>query len=241
MTVAHIKHSLLRFYNILVLRDAGISLAIFGVLLGIAIAGIQNFQLDASSDSLVLENDADLRYYRVVKSRYGSDDYMVISYTPKQDMFSDATLQAIRSLRDELKTLPRVESVVTLLDAPLFLSPPVSLFAMGRDSQNLEMETVDRALARKELITSPLYSERLMSTDGKTTAIQVNFKVDTVQNNLLKERDRLLEKKNWQRLVTTSIRKIAVSCNRMRKTLPPCVISSSDITPRPNASLVAFR
>jgi len=195
VTIAHIKHALLRFYNILVLRNADISLAIFGVLLGIAIAGIQNFQLDASSDSLVLENDADLRYYRVVKSRYGSDDYMVISYTPAQDMFSDATLQAIRDLRDKLKALPRVESVVTLLDAPLFLSPPVSLFAMGRDSQNLDMETVDRTLARKELITSPLYSERLISNDGKTTAIQVNFKTDTVQSNLLKERDRLLEKK----------------------------------------------
>ena len=195
MIVSHIKQSLLRFYHSLVLRHAGVSLALLGVLLGIAIAGIQNFQLDASSDSLVLENDADLRYYRVVKSRYGSDDYMVISYTPKQDMFSDVTLQAIRTLRDELKALPRVESVVTLLDAPLFLSPPVSLFAMGRDSQTLEMESVDLELARKELTTSPLYSERLMSADGKTTAIQVNFKADTVQSKLLKERDRLVEKK----------------------------------------------
>ncbi|NNG14420.1 MAG: MMPL family transporter [Gammaproteobacteria bacterium] len=195
MTGSHIKQALLRFYDSLVLRHAGISLALLCVLLGIALSGIQNFQLDASSDSLVLENDADLRYYRVVKSRYGSDDYMVISYTPEQDMFSDATLQAIRTLRDELKILPRVESVITLLDAPLFLSPPVSLFAMGRDYQTLEMESVDLELARKELTTSPLYGERLLSADGKTTAIQVNFKADTVQRRLLKERDRLWEKK----------------------------------------------
>lgn len=195
MTVSYIKQSLLRLYDSLVSRHAAISLAMLCVLLGISIAGIQNFQLDASSDSLVLENDADLRYYRVVKSRYGSDDYMIISYTPKQDMFSDATLQAIRTLRDELKALPRVESVITLLDAPLFLSPPVSLFAMGRDFQTLEMESVDLGLARKELTTSPLYGERLMSADGKTTAIQVNFRSDTVQSKLLKERDRLLEKK----------------------------------------------
>jgi len=217
VTIVHIKHSLLRFYNILVLRNADISLAILGVLLGVAIAGIQNFQLDASSDSLVLENDADLRYYRVVKSRYGSDDYMVISYTPEQDMFSDTTLQAIRGLRDKLKALPRVESVVTLLDAPLFLSPPVSLFAMGRDSQNLEMETVDRTLARKELITSPLYSERLISSDGKTTAIQVNFKSDTVQNNLLKERDRLLEKKYSTGLNSSEANELVTLNNNIRQ------------------------
>ena len=110
-------------------------------------------------------------------------------------MFSDTTLHAIRSLRDELKALPRVDSVITLLDAPLFLSPPVSLFAMGSDYQTLEMESVDLDLARQELTTSSLYSERLMSVDGKTTAIQVNFKTDTVHSKLLNERDRLLEKK----------------------------------------------
>jgi len=217
VTIAHLKHDLLRFYNILVLRNAYISLAILGVLLGVAIAGIQHFQLDASSDSLVLENDADLRYYRVVKSRYGSDDYMVISYTPEQDMFSDATLHAIRDLRDKLTALPRVKSVVTLLDAPLFLSPPVSLFAMGRDSQNLEMETVDRTLARKELTTSPLYSERLLSSDGKTTAIQVNFKSDTVQSNLLKERDRLLEKKYSTGLNASDANELATLNNNIRQ------------------------
>lgn len=195
MIGSHMKHSLLRFYNILILRHSAVSLSILCLLLGIAIAGIQNFQLDASSDSLVLENDTDLRYYRELKSRYGSDDYLVISYTPKQDMFSDTTLHAIRSLRDELKALPRVDSVITLLDAPLFLSPPVSLFAMGSDYQTLEMESVDLDLARQELTTSSLYSERLMSVDGKTTAIQVNFKTDTVHSKLLNERDLLLEKK----------------------------------------------
>jgi len=211
------KQSLLRLYEYLVLRRAAVSLALLGVLLGFAVAGIQNFQLDASSDSLVLENDADLRYYRLVKSRYGSDDYLVISYTPKQDMFSEATLQQIRSLRDELKALPRVESVFTLLDAPLFLSPPVSLFAMGKDSQDLEMKTVDLELARKELTTSPLYGERLMSTDGKTTAIQVNFKADTVQRRLLTERDRLIEKKYTKGLDSVETQELAALDENIRQ------------------------
>ena len=211
------KRSILRLYDSLVLRRAALSLAILGVLLGIAISGIRNFQLDASSDSLVLENDADLRYYRVVKSRYGSDDYLVISYTPKQEMFADATLDAIRALRDELKTLPRVASVVTMLDAPLFLSPPVSLFAMGRDYHTLEMPDVDRELARKELTSSPLYGERLMSSDGKTTAIQVNFKADTVQSKLLKERDRLLEKKYASGLDAMEEKELAALNDSIRK------------------------
>jgi len=211
------KRSLLNLYETIVLRRAAISLALLGVLLGFMVAGIQHFQLDASSDSLVLENDEDLRYYRLLKSRYGSDNYLIISYTPERDLFEDETLQHIKSLRDELKTLPRVESVISLLDVPLFLSPPVSLFAMGKDFQTLEMDSVDRALAEKELKSSPLYSERLLSKDGKTTAIQVNFKVDTVQSKLHGERDRLIEKKYTVGLDESEIGTLTVLDDNIRQ------------------------
>jgi len=211
------KQSLLTLYETIVLRRAAISLALLGVLLGFMVAGIQHFQLDASSDSLVLENDEDLRYYRLLKSRYGSDNYLIISYTPAQDLFADASLAQIKNLRDELKALPRVESVITLLDAPLFLSPPVSLFAMGKDFQTLEMASVDRSLAEKELTSSPLYAERLLSKDGKTTAIQVNFQVDTVQSKLLAERDRLIEKKYTTGLDETETNTLAVLDENIRQ------------------------
>jgi len=65
----------------------------------------QGFKLDASSDSLVLENDADLRYYRDVRARYGSDDFLVVTYTPEADLMSNTVLADIRTLRDELAAL----------------------------------------------------------------------------------------------------------------------------------------
>ena len=71
----------------------------------------QQFRLDASADSLVLENDTDLRYYRSLRGRYGSDAFLVITYTPKQELFSDSTLAKIKSLRDELSALVHVQKV----------------------------------------------------------------------------------------------------------------------------------
>ena len=41
----------------------------------------KNFQLDASSDTLLLENDPDLRYLREVNKKYGSKDFLVLTYT----------------------------------------------------------------------------------------------------------------------------------------------------------------
>jgi predicted RND superfamily exporter protein len=71
----------------------------------------QDFALDASADSLILEYDEDLRYYRYVRARYGSDDYLIVTYTPQDDLFSTDTLADLGMLRDELLALPNVAGI----------------------------------------------------------------------------------------------------------------------------------
>jgi predicted RND superfamily exporter protein len=169
-------------------------LVLVGVALFIALAGYfaQGFKLDASSDSLILENDADLRYYREVRARYGSDDFLVVTYTPQVDLMSDRVLGDIRTLRDELAALERVASVTTLLDVPLIDSPRTSLTEIQDDVRTLESHPdTDRELARKELTEGPLYRNLLVSPDGRTTAMQVNFRWDEKYRSLLERREAL--------------------------------------------------
>jgi len=153
-----------------------------------------NFRLDASSDSLTLENDQALKYYQAIEARYGSDDFLVITYTPIDDLFSDRVKTDIRELSDELMTIQRVESVVTILDVPLIDSPPVTLSELQDKVLTLESPDTDQMLARQELLTSPLYKNLLISSDGKMTAIQVNFKRDKIYHQLLEQRSHLREK-----------------------------------------------
>lgn len=169
-------------------------LVLLGVALFIALAGYfaQGFKLDASSDSLILENDADLRYYRGVRARYGSDDFLVVTYTPEADLMSDRVLGDIRSLRGELTALERVASVTTLLDVPLIDSPRTSLSEIQNEVRTLETHPeTDRELARKELTEGPLYSNLVVSPDGRTTAMQVNFRRDETFRSLLERREAL--------------------------------------------------
>jgi predicted RND superfamily exporter protein len=154
----------------------------------------QEFKLDASSDSLVLENDQDLRFYRAVRARYGSDDFLVVTLQPKQDLFSKQSLDNIRNMRDELRGLERVESVLTILDVPLINSPRVSVSELQEQVRTLETEGMDIELARKEFRESPLYSSLLSSLDEKTTALLVYLKHDEVQLDLQKQRDEIWEK-----------------------------------------------
>ena len=161
-----------------------------------------NFRLDASSDSLVLENDQALKFYRLIDARYGSDDYLIITYTPVDDLFSESTKKDIREFSNQLKTIKRVESVITILDVPLIESPPVTLSDIQKKTLTLESPETNQQLAIQELLNSPFYKNLLISDDGTMTAIQVNFERDQNYHQLLERRNFLREKQLETRLTT---------------------------------------
>ncbi len=187
--------SLLERYENLVLDRPVLMLSLLGMLLLLFGAYIPDFELEVSADSLVLENDADLEYYRNIRARYGSDDFLIVTYTPKEKLFSEANLKRIGEMRDRFKKVARVESVLTMLDVPLIESPPINLDQFSEGAPMLGQATTDRELARRELISSPLYSNRLVSPEGDTCAIQILLKRDETYQSLLKERDGLRIKK----------------------------------------------
>ena len=154
----------------------------------------KDFKLDASAETLVLENDKDLRYSRLISSRYGENDFLFVTYTPKDDLFSDNALAKLKQLRDELRKLKSVSSVVSILDVPLLESPPVPIKELASNVQTLESATVEKRLAKIELSKSPIYQNLLVSPDLKTAALQINFPIDEIYRDLLTRRNRLREK-----------------------------------------------
>lgn len=183
------------WYLRLTLDRPWITMVFMVLFTAVAVYYAQGFKLDASADSLLLENDQDLRYYRAIRGRYGSDDFLFITYTPKADIFADATLADIKALRDELTALERISSVISLLDVPLIDSPRMSFSEIRRETRTLEHPKVDRKLVRKEFTQSRLYRNLLMSPDGTTTTLQVNFKRDKRYQNLLQKREGLRTKR----------------------------------------------
>ena len=182
-------------YDAVVLKRPGLTLLIIALISVFFSLYIPDFKLDASADSLILENDEALRYYRSVRARYGSDDNLTVTYTPDRDLFSEEVLADLGRLRNSLTDLQRVESVTSLLDVPLISSPPVTLTEITRKTRTLETPGTDRALAREEFTSSPLYHNLLISSDAATTALQINFKRDDTYHALLERRDLLREKR----------------------------------------------
>ncbi len=175
----------------LVLRHPIAVLAISAILVGLSGWYARDFGLDASADSLTLERDESLSYYRMTRARYGSDDYLIVTFAPRDELFSEPSLQHLRDLRDELRSLEGIESVTSILDVPLIKSPPVDLRHIAQGLRRLEDSETDRVLAREELVNSILYRDLLISADARTTALRLDLRQDEKYIELRALRDRL--------------------------------------------------
>jgi len=181
---------LIRFiFDKIVLRFPCLILLPLLVVVGFLCYQARFFRLDASAETLVLENDEDLEYARIINSRYGGSDFLVLTYAPQDDLFADTTLAHLRQLRDELGAIERVSSVLSILDVPLLASPAVALKEVAANIHTLESPEVDRDLARIEFAESPLYRDLLVSEDLRTTALLVYFHPDREYRKLLNLRN----------------------------------------------------
>ena len=186
---------LIQLYEALILDRPLLALALLGILAVSVSYYSKDFRLDASADTLVLENDAALQYYRSISARYGSDDYLVITYTPHQGLFSKTVLADLEKLRQQLKSIKRVQNVTTILDVPLINSPAVTLSELSNKIRTLESPDTVPGLARNELTTSPFYSNLIISEDGHTTALQITFHRNEDWHRLFKQRNELRVKR----------------------------------------------
>ena len=160
----------------------------------------QYLEIDASAETLLLEDDKDLAFTRKVNERYGTSDFLVLTYSPREDLLSDSTLNSLRKLSAELLALDRVESIDSILNVPLLESPPKPIKELIKNVPTLESPDIDKVLAKKEFLNSPIYRDNLVSPDFKTTALLINLYDDPLYRELLKKRNSLRKKEKVESL-----------------------------------------
>jgi uncharacterized protein len=149
------------------------------------------FQLDASSETLVMEGDDAVRFYRQVRAQYESDDFLVVTYTPEGGLFTERALDRLAALRDALRDIEQVAEVTTLLDVPLIDGLEVSLTDLPTDPGALTCDGPDRAQDCRRALDSALYRNLLVSADGTTSGIRVDLRQDQRYRELQRARDQL--------------------------------------------------
>ena len=170
----------------------GLLMLLIGLVL--LLPGLQNFKLDASSEALVIQGDEAFKTYREVGNTFGNSDFLIATFTPKNNLFEPQTLSVIKNLESQLLDLEGISSVLSLLDAPIFFQPRVELGEIADNLKTLEDPAVDIQLAKEEILDNPIYSELIISPDGKTTALQIVLEENLEYRPLINKRYELLDK-----------------------------------------------
>jgi len=136
----------------------------------------KDFRLDASSETLLIEGDPDLEYLREITDRYGSKEFLILTYTPNEGMVTDSSINNLLSLKYKIQSLDWVHSVITLLDIPLLSNSDAPLQERLEGFKTLKDEDVDKERGFKEILESPVFRNFVISENGKTSGIIVNIK-----------------------------------------------------------------
>ena len=168
----------------------------------------KDFRLDASSETLLIEGDPDLAYLKEVTNRYGSKEFLILTYTPNEGMISDTSINNLLSLKYKIQSLDWVDSVITLLDIPLLDNSDAPLQERLESFKTLKDEEVDKTRGFKEILNSPVFRNFVISEDGKTSGIIVNIKpnkeIEDIQNRSKEEIEAykdLIKKQNHENIL----------------------------------------
>ena len=187
----------LKIYHKLITDLSKLTLLFLGLLIIFSINSSKNFNLDASSDALLLEGDKDLQYLREINERYGSKDFLFLTYTPITSFAEEETIINIQLLKSKIEKLSWVDSVITIVDVPLLKSSDEPLMDRIKNYKTLAYPEIDKKRGFDEILNSPIYKDYVISSDGKTSGIVVYLKTDERLKEYIKlKNDYLFQSEN---------------------------------------------
>jgi predicted RND superfamily exporter protein len=177
-------------YKKIVIDYSKATLLFLLILIGFSLYHAKNFNLDASSDALLLEGDPDLKYLREVNETYGTKDFLVLTYTPVSKFSEKETILNLQLLKSKIEKLTWVDSVITIIDVPLLKSTDENLMERLKNYKTLAYPEIDRKRGFEEIVNSPIYRNYVISEDGKTSGIVVYLKKDERLAEYIKIKDK---------------------------------------------------
>jgi len=188
-----------------ILEQPKLILILLLILLSLAFYQGKKFQLDASADTLLIENDPDLNYLRSVNERYASEDFFVVTYSPKE-LLNKSNIKEFKKFVDEINNFKWVSKTISVLNSPLFESSDKPLIEKIKDIEYITNKDVDFNKALRELKNSPVYKKLIINDDASVFGIVVYIKDNQEYLSALKLNKNLLDKK--QKNLLTSEDKI---------------------------------
>ena len=188
-------------------------------LLSIATYFSKEFKLDASADTLLLENDPDLKYLREINKKYGSEEFFILTYEPKGKI----NVQSINELEkfvNKINNLQWVSKTISIINAPLLQSSDEPLMDRIKNLKYITNPEIKFDVALNELVKSPVYKNLIISEDAKTLGIVVYLKDNQEYLKQISDKSMMLTVQNERQLnneENNKLKKINIEIERLKK------------------------
>ncbi len=188
-------------------------------LLSIAAYFSKEFKLDASADTLLLENDPDLKYLREINQKYGSEEFFILTYEPKGQI----NIQSINELEkfvNKINNLQWVSKTISIINAPLLQSSDEPLMDRIKNLKYITNPEIKFDVALNELVKSPVYKNLIISEDAKTLGIVVYLKDNQEYLKQISDKSMMLTVQNERQLnneENNKLKKINTEIEKLKK------------------------
>ena len=136
----------------------------------------RNFRIDASSDTLVAQNDDDFKFFNLYNNIFPSRNFLVLAIKSDKEI-DDKYIKLIESLSNEIIKLQEIESVFSINDAPILFLNKTSLL----DLSNQKIETIQNTkFELKEILnefsSNSILKDQIINSNKNISSIIIYLK-----------------------------------------------------------------
>ena len=154
-----------------------ILISITFIILLISVFNIKNFRIDASSDTLVAQDDEDFIYFNTYSELFNSKNFLLLA-VENRDKIDLNFIKNFKNISAKILELEQVSSIFSFIDAPILLSNNTSLNNLSSDSIDT-LNNNPKLEIRKvidEFIKNPVYLNQIINEEGSVFSLVIYLK-----------------------------------------------------------------
>jgi len=152
-----------------------------------------NLKIDASSDTLILQNDKNFRYYEYYNQIFPSKNFLVLAIK-SNNKIEENYIKNINIIQKKLNEIKGIESTFSIVNAPILLLNNLTLADLAnKEIQTINNSTNDLDLILNEFSSSPIFNNQIINNDKTISSIIIYTKKDSSFNEIKKKRQNIIE------------------------------------------------
>ena len=177
----------------------------------------KDFRIDASSDTLVAQNDSDFEYFNKYNSLFKSENFLVIAVKNTKKI-NKKFINKFELLSLKILQLENVTDVFSFINAPILFLNKTSLSSLSKDNlETIKNSNFSISDILKEFSNNPIYKDQIINNEANVFSLIIYLQKNLELEKARKDYNNSLIKKNeYLKIKNTSDKKRNILIKNIR-------------------------